>query len=230
MRRKMMVVGLVGIMLFTSACGTSQPTVNTQQSEVQTESTETEVSSQVSTGADTAQENDISELDALGSVEVEEELFDVTLTIPADYAEGVTQESLNESVKEKGWKSATLNDDGSITYVMTKKQHKEMMNEFAQSINESLQELCNSEDYPNFVSVTAEDEFTKFTIVTKSEELDLNESFSVMMFYMYGGMYHIFNGTSPVDNIHVDFVNETSGEIISSADSKDMANTETQTE
>lgn len=33
--------------------------------------------------------------------------------------------------------------------------------------------------------------------------------------------YHIFNGTT-VDNIHVDYVNADSGEIISSADSKDM--------
>ena len=39
--------------------------------------------------------------------------------------------------------------------------------------------------------------------------------------YMYGGMYAIFSGDE-VDNIHVDYVNAASGEIISSADSKDM--------
>ena len=52
---------------------------------------------------------------------------------------------------------------------------------------------------------------------------------SIIVFYMYGGMYAIFNG-SDVGNIHVDFVNADSGEIINSADSSDMAadNTENQ--
>ena len=53
----------------------------------------------------------------------------------------------------------------------------------------------------------------------------MNESFSTMAFYMYGGMYNIFNGTE-VDNIHVDFVNADSGEIISSSDSKNLEESE----
>jgi len=205
--KQMVALCLVGMIFFTSACGG------------------TNISTESSTGSDQASKSEetiSSDLDALGEVEVDENLFDVTLTIPAEYVEDETQESLDKSAEENGWKSATLNDDGSVTYVMTKKQHKQMMEEFTNNINESLQELCGSESYPNFVSVTAEDEFTKFTIVTKSEELGLDETFSVMTFYMYGGIYHIFNGTSPVDNIHVDFVNEASGEIISSSDSKDM--------
>lgn len=39
--------------------------------------------------------------------------------------------------------------------------------------------------------------------------------------YMYGGMYHIFNGTE-VDNIAVGFINEATGEIINTANSRDM--------
>lgn len=221
MKRKMIVAGMVSAIFLTAACGSSQTVADSQSSEAQTESTETVATTEASEVQDTS-EADLSDLDALGDVEVEKELFDVTLTIPAEYAEGETQESLDEAVEENGWKSATLNEDGSVTYVMTKSQHKAMMTELEDSVNESLQEMCGSENYPNFVSITGEDNFTKFTVVTKSEELDLTESFSVLGFYVYGGMYNIFNGTSPVDNIHVDFVNEASGEIISSSDSEDM--------
>lgn len=42
-----------------------------------------------------------------------------------------------------------------------------------------------------------------------------------MGLYTYGGMYNIFNGTE-ADNIHIDFVNESSGEVIDTADSKNM--------
>ena len=46
-----------------------------------------------------------------------------------------------------------------------------------------------------------------------------------MAFYTYGGMYAIFNGET-VDNIHVDFVNTDTGEVISSANSSDMGNSD----
>jgi ABC-type Na+ efflux pump permease subunit len=162
-----------------------------------------------------------SELDALGDLEVDKGLFNVTLTIPKDWTGDVTQEELDETVKEKGYKSATLNSDGSVTYVMTKSQHKEMLDGIAESINASLEEMVGSEDYPNVTAVTANDDFTGFTITTKNEEPDLSESFAVMALYTYGGMYAIFSGEE-VDNIHVDYVNDVSGEVISSANSSDM--------
>lgn len=169
----------------------------------------------------TAEENSLEDLEAIGDVNVDENLFSVELTIPADFMDGSTQEELDATAKEKGFKSITLHEDGSATYVMTKAQHKEMMDEMSISINDSLSEMIGSEDYPNISEIVANDDFTKFTVTTSSTELSLTESFSVLSFYMYGGMYNIFNGT-PVDNVQVDFVNADSGEIISSANSADM--------
>ena len=156
-------------------------------------------------------------------IEVDENLLTVELTIPSDFVGETTQEELNQTVEEEdGLKSITLNEDGSATYVMTKKKHKEMMSEIKTGIDEELQAMVGSEDYPNFTKVEANENYTSFTITTTSSELDLAESFSVMSFYMQGGLYNVFNGT-PADNIHVDFVNADSGAIISSSDSSDMA-------
>ena len=57
-------------------------------------------------------------------IEVDENLLTVELTIPADFVGETTQEELNQTAKEEGLKSITLNEDGSATYVMTKKKHK----------------------------------------------------------------------------------------------------------
>lgn len=155
-------------------------------------------------------------------IEVDENLLTVELTIPSDFVGETTQEELNQTVEEEdGIKSITLNEDGSATYVMTKKKHKEMMSEIKTGIDEELQAMVGSEDYPNFTKVEANEDYTSFTITTTSTELDLAESFSVMNLYVQGGLYNVFNGT-PADNIHVDFVNATSGEVIESADSSDM--------
>lgn len=210
MKKKLVLLLLISA-LATTGCGSTPP-----QS---TADSKDPISSQEST------EGDISELESLGDVEVEKELFDVTLTIPADYIGEITQEDLDKSAEENGYKSITLNDDGSATYVMTKSQHKKVMENITENINQSLSEMVNSEDYTSFTDIKANSDFTEFTITTTSTELNITESFSVMVFYMYGGMYATFNG-SDVDNIHVDFVNADSGEIISSADSSDMADTE----
>lgn len=216
MKKKIVTLLLISA-LAVSGCGgsdTSSDTSNNAPAETPQTTTE------VQTEAETETTADLSELDAVGDIEVEENLFTVELTIPADYVGEATQADLDASAQEYGYKSITLNADGSATYVMTKAQHEEMMNEMATEIDTALNALIGSTDYPNFTAIEANNDYTSFTITTKSTELDMNESFSVMIFYMYGGMYNIFNGTQ-VDNVHIDFVNADSGEIISSADSSD---------
>ncbi len=146
---------------------------------------------------------------------------DLQLDIPAEFVGEQTQEDLNKIAEEYGIKSITLNDDGSATYVMTSKQHEEFLNKYKKEINDSLNELIGSESYPNFTKIETNDNFTEFTITTKSTSLDMNESFSIMAFYMYGGLYSVFSGET-VDNVSVTFVNEATGEVISTSNSKDM--------
>lgn len=156
---------------------------------------------------------------------VDEGLLTVEITIPSDFLEGQTQEDLDAIAKENGYESIKLNSDGSATYKMIKAQHKKMLKEMADGFNQSLNEMIGSEDYPNITEITVNDNFTDFTIKTKSTELGFNESFSIMAFYMYGGMYNMYSGKE-VDNVHVKFINDSTGEVISEANSKDMAEVE----
>ena len=218
MKKKIVTILLISSLALT-ACGSNN--------QVQSSSAP---STQTAEEADTqGTENDISELNAIGDIDVDKNLFDVTITVPADLVGDTTQEELDAKAADSDIHSITLNDDGSATYVMSKSQHKKMMQELADNINSTLADMVGSEDYPNFTDIKANSDFTNFTVTTTSTELDLTDSISIMGFYMYGGMYAIFNG-SDVGNIHVDFVNADSGEIINSADSSDMAtdNTENQ--
>lgn len=158
--------------------------------------------------------------DSTGDIEVDSGLFDVEITVPADFVGETTQEELDAEAAESGIR-IVLNDDGSATYTMTKQQHQNMMDEMRDSISQSLNEMIGSEDYPDFTGIEANDDFTSFTVTTSASELGFADGLSVLGFYMYGGLYNVFNGT-PADNIHVDFVNADSGEIISSSDSSEM--------
>ena len=182
-------------------------------------SNETETTVPEPTQTDTENDEAVSSLDALGDVEVEKELFDVNLTIPAEYVGELSQEELEQRATDGGFQ-ITVNDDGSATYTMTKSQHKELLAEMAEEIDSSLSDMVTDESYPNVTDVKANEDFTSFTVTTRSTALDMSESMSLLAFYMYGGMYGIFSGETP-ENIHVDFVNAESGEIIHSADSSD---------
>lgn len=149
-------------------------------------------------------------------------LFNVALTIPAEYVEGTTQKELNKQAKEGAFKSATLNKDGSVTYVMSKSQHKEMLNTLKDSIADELNKIPSSTDYPNVTKVEANDDYTKFTVTTASTELSFEEQFLSIQLYIYGGMYNAFNNLSPV--ISVDYVNADSGATIYSGKSSDITN------
>lgn len=211
-KRKLLLPALIiSLAVSTTACGSGSAS----------ETTATTTLSSQETNTPEATPESSSDVDAIADVSVEKELFDVNLTIPADYIGDATQEELSQEAEANGYK-IVLNDDGSATYTMTKGQHKKMMMELSDSINTTLADMVGSEDYPNFTDIKANDDFTQFTVTTKSEELDFTESISVMGFYMFGGMYNTFNGT-PIDNVHVDFLNADTGEVISSSDSKDMA-------
>ena len=193
-----------------SACGKKQDADSSGTSVRNTEA-----------GDSVSSENeDLTELDSLGKIETKENLMSVEVTLPAEYVGETSQEKLDEDAKKIGYK-VTLNEDGSATYKLTKAQHKKVLENLTEEINNSMAEMENSEEYPTFTNIEANADFTKFTVTTTSEELGLNETFSVMIFYTYGGMYNIFSGKD-VDNIHVDFVNADTGEIISSGDSSDL--------
>lgn len=197
---------LLAIMIvFLTSCGAKQEAASsTSMQTIELIQVESQASDQ---------KNLSNDLNNLGNINVEQNLFTVTLNIPKDFVGDTTQEELDNIGKEKGFHSIKLNNDGSATYVMTQAQHDQMMSEYRNQINGELSKLISSENYPNFTKIESNNDFTEFIITTKSKELDLTESFSVMQFYVYSGLYNIFNGTT-AENVTIIFKNSDTGEII----------------
>ncbi|MCI8401598.1 MAG: hypothetical protein HFI38_05800 [Lachnospiraceae bacterium] len=205
--------------ILLSACGdTAQSTENTQAAPQTTSTTEALNETEHQT-VPTAEPPEATSSD--GSIDVEQGLLNVELTIPKDLVGEATQEDLDAVCAEYGFKSIILNEDGSATYTMSKQQHQELLEEYRAQTNASLAEMVGSEDYPTFTDIKSNDDFTEFTVTTTSTELDMQESFSVIQFYLYGGLYAAFNGT-PDSDISVTFINADSGKVIKTANSSEM--------
>lgn len=145
----------------------------------------------------------------------------VEVTLPASLVENYDTSNLESMVEQEGIEAATKNEDGSITWVMTKQKHDELMKTMRESFDSSLAEMVASDDYPTFVDIQHNDNYSEFTIKVDADKLGVKESFSTLAFYMVGGFYNTFNG-APVDNVTVTFVNNNTGEVISSVNSADM--------
>ncbi len=157
---------------------------------------------------------------AVEGFEVKEDILFVVVTFSKDYIDEMTQEELDDLSSEEGFKSATLNDDGSVTLKMSKSRYKELVMYIADTIDDEMYDMVDSISYPKVTAVRANDDYTKFTVTTTNTKLSANETMSVLKFYSNGEMYGAISGKE-VDNIEVVFINEESGEVIRSFNSKD---------
>jgi len=159
----------------------------------------------------------------LKDVQVKNDNESVVLTVPKDFLGAeMTQEDYDALAKKKGYGSITLNDDGSATYHMTKAQHDEMMIGLAESIDRTLEEMAESDDYPNVENIIANEDYTAFEVSINADEVGLDDSVVVLPLYTYGGMYNVFNGTQ-TPSVKVRFFNSKTGMLISEADSANIA-------
>ncbi|MDZ5712617.1 hypothetical protein [Jeotgalibacillus haloalkalitolerans] len=148
------------------------------------------------------------------SVEVDKGLLNVELTLPASMFEGQDIDQLIAEAKEDGAKDVTKNDDGSLTYKMSKSDHKEMMQEIEAGMEESLNELITGEDFVSIKDISHNDSFDEFTVTVEKEAFENSfDGFGILTLGMTGMIYQVYDGED-IDSakVTVSIVDEATGE------------------
>ena len=163
-------------------------------------------------------QEDWDQLEAIGDVQVKNGIMTVSLTVPADLAQNITQETIDAGIGTQ-YQAAFRNQDGSITYKMTKEQHQAMLEQLAVSFDNSLQEMIDDEKY-TISNITRNNDFTVFDISLDGAEPSISDSYAAFGLYMYGGLYGVFNGKRP-EHVIVNYF-DSNGNLIDSDDSATM--------
>lgn len=216
MKRMAALTAAASLALSLAACGSAPSTADTPaETPAQTAAPTTEPDISLQEAADA--------ISTAEQIEVEDNLFDVTLTLPADYASDITEEEIAQQVADGKVHTGTLNDDGSVTYTMSKAQHTALLESIAAELRSTMDDMIGSPDYPNLTAIETNDDFTDFTVYTTTQPgaVGLSDEMSVLIYYTCGKMYGIVSGQEP-DNIHVDILNAESGELVSAHDSRDF--------
>lgn len=148
------------------------------------------------------------------SVEVDKGLLNVEVTLPASLFEGEDVDATIAEVEKEGIK-VTKNEDGSLTYKMSKSQHKDMLKELEAGFIESIEEMKTSEDYVSIQDITYNQGFSEFTmVVDKSAYENSMDGFASFGLGLSGMYYQLFNGTDAEDyQVKISVKDQASGEV-----------------
>ena len=147
-------------------------------------------------------------------IEVDEGFFNVTITLPAVFFEDDEDFDPEIYKEEQGFKDATVNDDGSVTVVMSKRQHDEILFEMKSDINESFQELIEAEDTPYIISITSTEGYETVFMDVDRAGYESTWDFTPLIIGISALMYQQVDGTE----LHCEVIvrDVETGEILSS--------------
>ena len=192
---------LVMTIFLLAGCSTPQtpPALEDADEDIVVEETADEVES----------EGDIADLDG---IEIERDIFDVTITIPGDlFDDGYTEEEVAAAVEEGGFTDGFLNSDGSVTYVIPSDVHAEMMDEFKVSIQETIDEIISDEPHI-YKEITYNDSVDTFEVTVNRAEYENSWSFAGWALSFQASFYQWFNGTQDPEGA-VRFIDEETGDV-----------------
>lgn len=149
------------------------------------------------------------------TVQVDEGLLTVTLTIPASYF-GMDPDSMeidDDFAAEQGYISAEVTEDGNLVIVMTKAKQQELLDTFADGIDEMISNYQGGEETPYIQEITYTENFTEFTVKVDREGYEKAEyDMTPASLGLSAALYQMFAGIPA--NITVNVVDAATSEVI----------------
>lgn len=123
----------------------------------------------------------------------------VKIIMPASMFEGQDADDVIKEA-EKQDIEAKKNEDGTYTYIMSKKKHDKMMEEFKSNITDSIKEIKSSENYMSIKDISHNPSYSEFTMVVDREAYENSmEGFASFTLGMTGLMYQLYDGVNEED-------------------------------
>ena len=160
-------------------------------------------------------------------IDVDKGLLNVEVTIPPDFLGESTEEEIRADAEEQGIKQVTFNDDGSVTYKMSKSEHKKVLKEMAAELDKSLEEMSSSGDFPSIKKVTTNKDYTQFDLTVNREEFENGmDSFAVLGLMLGSAYYQMFSGKTEDDTAFVvNYIDADTGEAFKTEDLSETEDT-----
>ncbi|OPH47320.1 hypothetical protein BC351_11620 [Paenibacillus ferrarius] len=148
-------------------------------------------------------------------VEVDKGLLNVEITLPASMFKGQDVEQVITQAKAEGVKEATKNEDGSITYKMSKSVHTELVKEMEAQILKTIEDVKSGKNFPSIKDVSYNKPFSEFTLTVDKEAYEKSfDGFASLGIGLSSMYYQLFNGVSSDKNkVTINIKDEKTGSV-----------------
>lgn len=122
----------------------------------------------------------------------------VTVTYPKDFLPPDTNVEITDEMKEQGYQSVSKNDDGTVTYTLTKEGYDNLKNKMKDTVIDYFKNVESDENFKSIKKIDYEDDFSVITITVdqKAFEQSLDVTASRAIYMLVSG-YKIFCGEEP---------------------------------
>lgn len=122
----------------------------------------------------------------------------VTITLPASYFEGKTEQEVKAAAKKQGVDTVTQNEDGSYQYEMTATAHRRLVNEMRLSLVDSISSLPDGTNYPSVESASLSDDLSTLILKVDAQAYqDGNDRSIARAVWPSLCVYYYFNNENP---------------------------------
>ena len=125
-----------------------------------------------------------------------------------------------------GKQAAYTDEDGShVVYALSGDERGDIVRGLSDELADSIEVILADDDrYPDIEGITANEDYTEFTIALTDGNMNIYESMLAMSFYIAGNKYQIYSGVSADDALTVvRYVDSATGNVVSETDSRSMA-------
>jgi len=111
----------------------------------------------------------------------------VEITVPASF----------ERLKADGVSEAAVNDDGSVTYKMSKATRKKMLREVRDEMVRSIEEMKNGQQFKSIKDIEHNNKFTEFTLIVDREAYEKSfDGVAALGLAVQGLLYQVLDGVT----------------------------------
>ena len=195
-----------------AGCGSNQSEPNASESSTNT------ITPPAGNEITTGDENGLVDVkkDEDQAIEVDKGLLNVELTLPASFFEGQDLDQvIAEAKNEDGVSEVAINEDGSLTYKMTKAVHPKMMEKMKASAGEYIDSLKSGQSFASIKDVDHNESLTEFTLIVEKSAFEGSfDGFAAFGLGLQGMFYQAFDGVDQ-DKIRatINVKDEATGEV-----------------
>lgn len=226
MKKAMSLLLSLVLVLSLAACGDSEVTRSGEESQCDEEIQSNEVTQSAEASQSAGEISVEKESENSAGIQVDEGLLDVEVTMAASFFNDQTEDQIKAGAEKNGYSNCKINDDGSVTYTMSKKKYAEMLDKMKESFVETIAECLDGEyAVASFVDIQHNDNFSKIDVYVDATQYTVRDKLYVLPFYIAGAYYQAFSGVANEDiNVVVNFIDNSTKEVLDTASYKDFVN------